>query len=156
MIQRVQTVFFILAIIALGLFLWMPAIGFVQDKFVNETRAWEVYQFYQGYLVFITAIFAGTAMGLSLLAIFLFKKRNLQVLIAWFAVFFIVCAEAFVFYKYQTKPCLYNEFTHTAMACTVKLTVWNALSVLALVFELLAIYNIRKDEALLRSVDRLR
>lgn len=156
MIQRIQTVFFILAIISLGLFLWMPAIGFHQDKFTNETRAWEVYQFYQGYLVFITAIFAGTAAGFSLLAIFLYKKRSIQVLFGWFAVLFTICAEAFVFYKYQTKPCVYNEFLHSTIACTVKLTFWNTFSILAIVFQLLAIYNIRKDEALLKSVDRLR
>lgn len=156
MIQRIQTVFFILSIIALGLFLYMPAIEFKQDKFTNITRAWEVYQFFEGYLYFITLIFAGTAAGFSLIAIFLYKKRSLQVLFGWFAILFTVAAEAFVFYKYQTKPCVYNEFLHSTYACTVKLTVWNALSVIAIVFQLLAIYNIRKDEALLRSVDRLR
>ncbi len=58
----------------------------------------------------------------------------------------IVSAQAFVFYKYQTKVFMGD----------VVFREWNVFSAVAIVLEILAIVYIRKDEEKIRSLDRLR
>ena len=150
MIQRIQTVFLFLAIVALGLFLWMPLLTVEAPHFSDSVKGFLVAHTLpigdQPYIIFFNAIFTGTAIGFTLLAIFLFKKRNLQMLLCWFAIILIVTAEAFVFYKYQTKFFMGD----------VVLRKWNLLSAVAIVFEILAFAYIRKDEETIKSLDRLR
>jgi len=150
MIQRIQTVFLLLAIVSLGLFLWMPLITVEATGFSNHQQGYEVGHTLpvgdQPYIIFFNAILTGTAIGLSLIAIFLFKKRSFQMLLCWFAIILIVAAEAFVFYKYQTKVFIGD----------VVLRKWNLLAAVAVVFEILAFAYIRKDEETIKSLDRLR
>ena len=150
MIQRLQTVFLLLAIVLLGLFLWMPLIGVEGLKFKYTIQGWELSRtlrfMEQPYIYYFNSIFTGTAIGFSLIAIFLFKKRSLQMLFCWFAILFVISAEAFTYYNYQTY----------VSDGDVLLTYWNLLAVGAVVLQLLAVIYIKKDENLLKSVDRLR
>lgn len=150
MIQRIQTVFLLLAIICLGLFLWMPLIMVEANHYTDSIQGYLVGHSVpigdQPYIIFINAILIGSAAGLTLIAIFLYKKRNLQMLLCVFAVILIAAAQAFVFYKYQTKVFMGD----------VILRKWNLFSALAAVFELLAFVYIRKDEEKIKSLDRLR
>lgn len=150
MIQRIQTVFLLLAIVALGLFLWLPLITVEAPHFSDSTKGFEVTHtlpfMQQPYIYFINAILVLTAIGFTLISIFLFKKRSLQTLLCWFAIVLIVSAQAFVFYKYQTKVFMGDVVFHE----------WNVFSAVAVVLEILAIVYIRKDEEKIRSLDRLR
>lgn len=150
MIQRIQTVFLFLAILALGALLWMPVITVEAAKFSDSVQGWAVGHSVpigdQPYIIFFSSIFIGTAMGFSLLAILLFKKRNIQMLFCWFAIIFIVTAEAFIYYKYYTK----------IFVGDVVWRKWNLLAAVAVVLEILAIVYIRKDEETIKSLDRLR
>ena len=67
-------------------------------------------------------------------------------LFCWFSILFIASSEGFVYFKYQTKIFLGD----------VILTPWNLLAIAAIVLQILAFIYMRKDEALLKSVDRLR
>ena len=157
MIQRIQTVFFLLVLVCLGLYLWFPLIAMVEGTKTNTHPGWEVHEFYKGYLYFINAILAGTAGGFALISIFLFKNRKLQMLFTWFSILFWVCSLCYVFYRYQTWECRYDEFlTHKVIECNVKLTFWNLAGLAAIIFNLAAFYFIRKDEDLVKSLDRLR
>jgi hypothetical protein len=149
MIQRIQTIFLLLAIIALGLFLWMPLINTdpVLFNHANGLRGWEVPHRYNGWLYMVNLIFAGTAIGLTLVGIFLFKRRDLQMLITWFCVVFIGAAVLFVYYEYRI-------FIYPGGF--VIFTPWNALAGAAALFEILAFIYIRKDENTIKSLDRLR
>jgi|ERR1043165_1796958 uncharacterized membrane protein len=150
MIQRIQTVFLFLAIVCLGLFLWLPLISVEGKHFFDSQQGWTIGHTLpvgeQPYIIFFNLIFVATAIGFSLLAIVLFKKRSLQMLLCWFAIILIVTAQAFVFYKYQTKIFLGD----------VILRKYNLLSILAIGFEIAAFYFIRKDEETIKSLDRLR
>lgn len=148
MIQRIQTVFLLLAIISLGLYLYLPLITLEVSgiKFTEHIPGWNVSIFNEGYFFFVNAVFAGTAIGLNLVAIFLYKRTGIQQLFCWFAVIFILAAAGFVFYRYQTR----------VFPGDVILRKWNLFAVVALVLEILAIVYIRKDEAKLKSLDRLR
>src|SRR5947207_1800727 len=115
MIQRIQTLFLLLAIGCLALFLLRPLIIntprpsekdkapmviFKEQKPVTY-KGWEIIHRMEisgsYYLVYITLIFAGTAGGILLINIFLFKKRRFQMLLCWFAIIFTVAAAAFVY-----------------------------------------------------------
>jgi hypothetical protein len=150
MIQRIQTVFLLLSAIALGLFLWLPLLGVESSAFKDSVRGWQIGHsvpvFDVPYIIFFNAIFTGTAIGFTLLTIFLFKKRSLQMLLCWFSILLIAFAEGFVYYKYEMK----------VFVGDVILTPWNILALIAVLFQLLAFWYIRKDEALIKSVDRLR
>lgn len=139
-----------LAIIALGLFLWLPLLTVEVGEYSNSAQGFEIGHSVpvsgQPYIVFFNAILAGTAIGFTLIAVFLYKKRSLQMLFCWFAVVFITAALAFVFYKFQTR----------VFAGDVVLRKWNLLAVAAIVLEILAVFYIRKDEETIRSLDRLR
>jgi hypothetical protein len=154
MIQRIQTFFLLLALVALGLFLWMPLVRLEAGHFPpQEYKGYEILfryngtiSFLSGYLYYVNLILAGTAAGLTLINIFLFKNRGLQILVCWFAIIFIVAAQAYVYYQYR----------HWVFLGDVILRKWNLFSLAALIAELLAIYYIRKDEQMIQSLDRLR
>ena len=160
MIQRIQTVFLLLAVISIGVFLYMPLIGFSMNKDEQFKKGWEVGQTFvfsgQAYFYFITAIFAGTAAILTFINIFFYKNRSFQMLVCWFAIVFTVCAVGFVFYQYETRECYYDSFSKKILDCESILTPWNLLAIAAVVFEVAAYFFIRKDEELLKSADRLR
>lgn len=150
MIQRIQTVFLLLSAIILGLFLWLPLIGVEAKAFTDSIPGWQIGHTLPvadvPYIIFFNAILTGTAIGFTLINIFLFKKRNIQMLLCWFSILFIVTAECFVYYKYQTKVFMGD----------VILTPWNILAIVAVVLQILAFVFIRKDEELVKSLDRLR
>jgi hypothetical protein len=150
MIQRIQTIFLLLAAIALGLFLWLPLIEAESPVFKNSIPGWQIGHTLPvldvPYIIFFNAIFTGTAIGFTLLNIFLFKRRSLQMLLCWFSILLIAFAEGFVYYKYQTK----------VFVGDVILSPWNILAIVAILLQILAFIYIRKDEELIKSVDRLR
>jgi hypothetical protein len=150
MIQRIQTVFLLLAIVTLGLFLWFPVLEKEAPHFNDFIQGWAVGHSVpiagESYIVFFNSIFTGTAIGFALIAIFLFKKRNLQMLFCWFSILFIACGEGFVYYKYQTL----------VFRGDVILTPWNLLTVASAACLIAAVFFIRKDEELVKSLDRLR
>lgn len=145
MIQRIQTVFLFLAIVCLGLFLHFPLI-ITEGVNGSEMHGIDVTHRYNGYIYYINLIFVATAAGLTLLNIFLFKMRKLQLVLCWLSIMFIGCAFGFVYYRYSTK--IYPG--------DVVLTYYNLLALGAAIFELLAYVYIKKDENLIKSLDRLR
>ncbi len=150
MIQRIQTVFLLLALVCMGLFLWMPLVGVEANKFTDFTQGFAIGHTLpigsQPYIMFFNAIFTGTAAGLVLIAIFSFKNRGFQMMLCWFSIVLMVSAQAFVYYKYMTKVFLGD----------VLLTWWNVLSIASVVLLILAFAYIRKDEETIKSLDRLR
>ena len=146
MIQRIQTVFLFLSAVALGLFLWLPEIRLEAPGYKEAIQGWDVRHFYNGYIYFLNPILAGTAIGLTIINISLFKKRDMQMLLCWFSIVFIIAAEAYVYYKYYTKI-FFGD---------VVFTPWNALAGVAIILQILAYVYIRKDENMIKSLDRLR
>ena len=146
MIQRIQTVFLFLSAVALGLFLWLPEIRLEAPGSQEAIQGWDVRHFYNGYIYFLNPILVGTAIGLTIINISLFKKRDMQMLLCWFSIVFIIAAEAYVYYKYYTKI-FFGD---------VVFTPWNTLAGVAIILQLLAFVYIRKDENTIRSLDRLR
>jgi hypothetical protein len=148
MLQRIQTIYLLLAVAAMAAFLFAPVIRYeaTDINYVNDVQAWDVKPFISGYFVFIVAIFEGIAIGFSLLAIALYKRRPLQIVLAWLAMLLHISSAAYIFYYFQTKE---NPID-------IIYTLWNLAALPPVLFLLLAIFGIKKDEALVKSMDRLR
>ncbi len=149
MIQRIQTVFLLFSAILIGQFLWMPLINLEPGLFNHPAglRGWEIVHRYNGWMYLINLILGGTAFGLTIVNIFLFKWRELQMLLCWFCIVFLGCAVLFVYYEYRI---------YIYPGGFVLFTPWNALAGVAALFQLLAYFYIRKDENTIKSLDRLR
>ncbi len=148
MIQRIQTVYLILAILTIAAFAFVPVVRYESPDFklVRALAGWDVKHFYEGYFIFLNIIFLGISAGVALLSIFLFKKRSLQSALTLFAILPILTSAGYIFYFFQTKE----------SSLDMVYTPWNAIAILPVVFLLLAYRGIQKDEALIKGLDRLR
>lgn len=144
MIQRIQSIFLLLSALAFG--------GLFAVPLASSAKIQESGYFSDGLLTILdTPIFYGIislAILLSLLAIFLFKNRNLQRSISIFSgvvgIIFIIVATGL----------LYTQGTFETVNLQVGLGV--GLVVIGIVFDFIAARFIKKDEKLVKSMDRLR
>lgn len=138
MIQRMQSVFLLLGILFLILFLFSPIFNIEPQGEIGIEKAWEN-KLYSSLSLLIVG-------GMAII-IFLFKSRPLQIKIAGLIALInlILCIVLFYdFYLLKSK----NEISSLAYGFFFPLA--------TLVNTLLAIFQIRKDENLVRSADRLR
>lgn len=151
MIQRIQTVYLLFASVILGLLLFLP-LAYMVDAEANNFS----YLFYgitdaQGKIVmwdYPLAILLVAMPLLNLIAIFLFKKRILQMRICIFNILLMLGSLALIwYYSYQAENTL---FVDTFFSYTVVFPLVSA------IFTFLAFRGIRKDEILVRSADRIR
>ena len=147
MIQRIQTVYiFIAAILVATLFKLKLA-----DLSVNN----ELMEFYAkgitkgGEILFDglpILLFTGLIVLLHILVIFLYKKRILQIRILVFTIILLLGLFGMFFY-----------FTYTGFdGAKVAFKIPVAFPIVAVILDWLAIRAIGKDEALIRSLNRLR
>lgn len=152
MLQRIQTVYLAIALVFIGLMGWLP----LGEVAVNG----EVYTFYvKGIINEATGeqlqaglpimAFLGIVIGLQIAIIFGFKKRVRQMRMATYNIILMlgVIGVAFVF-KYLTFKDMGDVVNNHRIALVFPLV--------AAVLNYLAIRAIGKDEALVRSVDRIR
>lgn len=135
-----------LALTTLALFLAFPLIIWEYPVKEYASRGWEISTYVSPYRYYLTAILCGTAMFFTLAAIFLYTRRSLQMLMLGFSMLFVVSAAAFVFWRYYT-----DQFEGY-----LQYTIWNIFALITLVLQGLAMRYIRKDEQLIRSLDRMR
>lgn len=158
MIQRLQTVFLFLSILVMGAYLLLPAIITTGTDFGQVSQGYAVKErlatSFGVYFFYFNAILLGTAMGLNLVSILLYKWRKVQLAVVALSIPFVVTAIAFSIYKWQTIQSLY--INQRLMVLDVYLTPWIFLLLLGILLQVLAIMYIRKDEALIKSLDRLR
>lgn len=155
MIQRVQSIWLLLAVITLICLFFLPLLTKNVDGVkhgiytsgVHTERAVEDFEHTAVIFAMPTITLNIAAALLSFGAIFFFKNRRLQKWIIVVANFTIVAMSALCFYSGQQLP---GGLKGASIAAGT------FLPLVALIFCLLAIRGIRKDERLLRSADRLR
>jgi lipopolysaccharide export LptBFGC system permease protein LptF len=152
MIQRIQSIWLLLASITIILLLVLPVATSMEGSKEFWIQGTGLFQQEQG-VVTKVEIFRPLAISIVAVAvmciaiIFSFKKRSLQKKLCFAAIAMILSLSFWVFNYTQKIPGGFNNVT------------WNAgiaLPVLAMIFCALAIRGITKDEQLLRSADRLR
>lgn len=157
MIQRVQTIFLLLVVIAMGITLGTP----IWDQSAGTAGSWELSAFLltnldasgemietvsKWYLAAL-ACFIGL---LALISIFQYRNRGRQMMINMVNSLFMVGLVAAVFLTTNGV----NEEIGSQAAGSYHIGFWAVLA--AMVCNMLANRFIRRDEALVRSVDRIR
>ena len=152
MIQRIQTVYLALALILLGLIAWLPlaevvvageVFTFTIKGIVNQASG-EVLQNGVPLMVILAIVLV-----LQIMIILGYKKRVRQMRMATYNIILMLGMIGVCFYfKYAT----FKEMTVDASAYKMALI----FPVVAAILNYLAIRAIGKDEALVRSIDRIR
>ena len=162
MIQRRQTIFMLLAVIASALLFFVPLVSFDAGGNVMRFTIWgiqnpiETISLSTTYTwpLFVLTILMTVA---PLVTIFLYKKRELQVRLCRLNMLVNIIFIGLVFLYYESD--ILNVIA-AVEGDTYDLDVayffGMALPLVNLVLEILAIRGIRKDIELLKSIDRLR
>jgi len=152
MIQRFQSLWLFLAAVALIAVLFLPVGKFMVPHGWYECTAFKMTQAGNVMPLNLPVRFIGILSGLagffSFLAIFYFKKRSQQIRLTWIAFLFKAILAAglvsmFVYFKY-----VLDSWVGYGSAVLMPF--------LGLVFDYLAIKGIKKDDALVKSLDRIR
>ena len=147
MIQRIQTVYLIISVLLLSLLFFLPIADIALDGMIylfdfrgislNGTLHTN------GYLV---SILIGIVIILHGIAIFSYQNRIRQMRLIVFAVLLMLgLVGLFYFFTYYSYPGAQVSFKISAVFPTI-----------SIILDYLAIRAIKKDEALIRSIDRIR
>lgn len=155
MIQRIQTLYLLGAVVLMALAFFLPLALFTTEAGTATFKAYEligtdgVVEKVPSYLMFLMLV----AMWLPLYIVFLYKKRLAQIrfcVVEMVLLVGVVLMEAFYCYRLYS---LFDE-TYEVLACSFR---WPPLCPLAaLLLTWLAMRAIFKDEMLVRAADRIR
>ncbi len=158
MIQRIQSVYLFIAFLALVVFYFFPIASFLSDL--------SYFKFYITHLQALTpgvespisrnlilplAVFNGIIALISLMAIFLYKKRIFQSRMVKLAILMNVILIALIFFVYSP---LISKATGAEADYADNFGVY--ISLISIVMLVLANRGIMRDEKLVRSANRLR
>ncbi len=145
MIQRIQSLFLLLAAISIGALYNFP--------FATSNKASGTFLADQSYDLLdsnFLLVFAGLSIILSLAALFTFKNRGLQIKLSTFNIISIILFILLIIFLF------YQEFIGIQSDAQVEDGFGIYLPILGLVFAILARKFIKKDEKIVKSMDRLR
>ncbi|MBS1650907.1 MAG: DUF4293 family protein [Bacteroidetes bacterium] len=149
MIQRKQTLYFLISLICLFLILALPSITYkIDDIWFNFSFLNNAFEANEHLTFYAKALFYGISITLLLqiISIFIYKKRTTQIKLAYTVIalsllsFLIICFFSVVKNIQEVKIQVYIF----------------ALYLIILVAQLLAIKGIKADINLLKSADRIR
>ena len=147
MIQRIQTLYLLISAIFTALLIVLPFAEILSDGVIYEFNIKGV--LLEGVLQksgIILSIFTGILLALHGYAIFSFKNRARQIRIIVFAILFLFALTGmFYFFTY---------FSYSGSKISFKLGA--IFPLITIILDYLAIKAIGKDEALIRSIDRIR
>lgn len=150
MIQRIQTLFLFIAFVLVGLLFFIPFANLVTNEIYRfsllgissgKTEA-AVHQPYG-----LTVLGAVNTL-LIFVIIFLYKKRKLQITLTIIAIILSLALNAAMYY-------LTDQY-HLILTAGIKYSAVFVFPLIAAVLLFLAYRSIKKDEKLIRSLDRLR
>jgi hypothetical protein len=155
MIQRVQSIYLLLATIAISILIFPPIAVFTdpsaniyQLSFAGIAQyskdIWLIKQrsYLMDFIILVTLI-------TSIIAIFFFRNRKEQIRICWLLIAFNLLV--FLSFYYEI-----NIVKHTLPITVTSLNWQVILPIISIILIYLAISAIKKDEELVRSMDRIR
>ncbi|MBN1769588.1 MAG: DUF4293 domain-containing protein [Prolixibacteraceae bacterium] len=156
MLQRIQTVYLLLALILVGLLAWLPLGDIIAGEVLYEFTIRGVFNAETGSVVIngwpLIAMLAVIEV-LQLIIVFGFKNRVRQMRIAVFNILIMLGFFAVVwFFVHLSLKELVGESKYSFYSFKIPL----AFPIVAAILNYLAIRAIGKDEALVRSIDRIR
>ena len=153
MIQRIQSLYLLGGFILIGIMFFFPLAELIDT-------AGQTYEFlYRGipaitegapaiFMAYPVAILLTIIALISIITIFLYKKRMIQVRLTIFNMVCMLGAMGLIYFSINSQTKELNAVADYSII--------NAFPLVALVLNYLALRNIGKDEALIRSMDRIR
>ncbi|MDR0415592.1 MAG: DUF4293 domain-containing protein [Prevotellaceae bacterium] len=138
MLQRIQSVFFVIALALIGLLFVLPFASAI-DHLGREVAV--------GGVDFPLVIIQVATFGVTLVNIFLYKRRQRQIRLCIISGIALTCYQIFV---------LLYVFLFGRQVGAVHYSVTIVFPAIAAIFTFLAMRGVARDEALVRSLDRLR
>ncbi len=154
MIQRIQTVYLFLAAIAIGLVFAFPlAELLVDEKFLFIFRYRGLYEIKEGKELLAVAsyplaILFAISLLITIVTIFLYKKRNLQMRLSIINILIMLASPGVVYY--------YIAVAFANYTAVVSYDIISLMPIIAAIFTYMAYRGIRKDELLVMSLNRIR
>jgi uncharacterized membrane protein YwzB len=145
MIQRIQTIFLILAALSFGALFKLPLLS--SSTPATQFLADSIYNI-QDHLILLSI--TGFAIGVSVLSIFLYKNRKLQRKLVYIVIFLAIVFAVAAYFLLKTN----GGEALNATGVQIKAGVFLPLA--GMIFCFLAGYYIGKDDKLVKSMDRLR
>ena len=151
MIQRIQSVYLFLAVVVLGLLFFFPLANFSnnQDIIIFSIQGFSRFSPLEQIPTWPLVVVNALSIVLTTVTIFLFKNRLLQIRLTRFALMLNLGFIALTYF-------VYGDHLAKQIKMPVNYEFGSFLPVIALVFHVLAIYAINKDERLIKSIDRIR
>lgn len=152
MIQRIQSLYLLLATIFMSLTLFMPIATFVFDGQTYELTAFALSCGEQSESTLWMGIMLVLSTLLPFVTIFLFKRRTLQIRLCAVEIILLLGSLVFIGLYYWLTTRIFEGFSleHRQFG-------WAApMPIISLVLSYLASRAIFKDEVLVRSLDRIR
>lgn len=152
MIQRIQSVYLLIAAILMAVTVCTPLavlIGTADSFYLFQSMGIFTNATVLAYPTWAVAAFSVVSALLSFAAIFLFKKRKVQIKMCYASIAFIILFyAAFAFYLYTGQTALNAEFSKVGYGL--------ALPAISLILTVLALSKIKADERLVQSLNRIR
>ena len=154
MIQRIQTVYlFISAILVFLIFMFPLSEFLVNDSLLYVFRYRGIYELVDGVETLVIksiplAVLFGIILVINLISIFLYKNRSLQMRLTVFNIILMIGSLGLSYYYIYTA---FNQF-----GAIVNYKLFSTFPLIAAILSYMALRGIRKDEKLVKSLDRIR
>ncbi|MDD3309004.1 MAG: DUF4293 domain-containing protein [Dysgonamonadaceae bacterium] len=149
MFQRIQTVYLFLVCVCMAVSIFSPLAIMECNGSTVELNAFSFYKgvdiAFETIVLFVIGLISSL---ISLIAIFLFKNRKKQIRITIWNIIIMIVFIVYLLYLSFMKGDVVGIFTKFS---------WGALlPLIAIIFAIISIKRIKKDEELVRSLERLR
>jgi hypothetical protein len=153
MLQRIQTLYLFIALILMGLMFFFPYAEILSGEGRLYSFQFDGLYYIESLEVYVqtlpTIILLSVIPALSLVTIFLFRRRILQMRIAFINMLLMLGFMGLMYFYIRS-------FSNELQAEAVSYKIFDIFPAIAAILNYLAIRAIGKDEALVRSVDRIR
>jgi hypothetical protein len=151
MIQRKQTIFLLFSILIMTGYIFAPVIKVDNGAIHNMVKAHDLalnvnFPIIGHYFVFVCLVGALITIGLNLLTVFLYQYRGFQVFLCWLSIVPALFCFCYTYYRMTTTDMIADQTFYYG----------NISPIVAIVLVFIAMAYIRKDEELVKSLDRLR
>ena len=153
MIQRIQTLYLLLALILMGLLFYFPFAEILSGEGKLYTFKFDGLHYIESLEVYVqtvpSIILLSAILAINVVVVFLFKKRIIQMRVAFINMILMLGFVGLIYYYVKS-------FSGDLEAEAISYKIYDIFPFVAAILNYLAIRSIGKDEALVRSIDRIR
>jgi len=151
MIQRIQSLYLFLAAVALGLIFFFPLANLSnsQDIIIFNVTGFSKFSILEKIPTWPLMVITLLSLLITIIVIGLFKKRPLQIKLIRIALMLNLGFIALTYF-------VYGDHLANQIKMQINYEMGSIFPLVALIFHVLAMYAINKDERLIKSIDRIR